>query len=130
MWPLFAILTGMFKALRDRDEWHAENPNESDYIWLWSMAWYRQWSKTARYWLSFPLDAWHNFDVANMICSFTAGYVAVLVALGLDFLFWPYLYNLTVFLGFALSSKWLFYHVLLMRNPRKELEEYFGERLK
>ena len=120
MWPIFAILTGMFKALRDRDTWGSDAPeNDPNKPWYASWVWYQKWSDTEAYLGPFPLDAWHNFDVANIICAMLAG----------AFL-WPIYGTWTIGVGlaFALPSKWLFYHVLLMRNPLKELREYFTER--
>ena len=117
---LFAILAGMFKALRDRDEWGAGGiQTDSDFPWYAGWEWYRKWRMTEEYIGPFPLDAWHNFDVANIVCAFLAG----------AFL-WPEYGTWTIGVGlaYALPSKWLFYHVLLMRHPIRELREYFTER--
>lgn len=121
MWAIFAILTGMFKALRDRDLWHdgPENGAGTDHTWYESWKWYRQWSDTEAYIGPFPLDAWHNLDIACMASAVVAGGLA-----------WPlYGYEcIWLIMAFALPSKWLFYHVILMKHPIAELKEYFAER--
>jgi hypothetical protein len=117
----FAFLAGMFKALRDRDLWH-DGPDAgegTDHTWYESWGWYRAWSDTERYIGPFPLDAWHNFDVACIASAIASG-----CALCPEIGWWAVPVGLSV----ALPSKWLFYHVLLMRHPVAELKEYWNER--
>ena len=112
---IFAVLAGMFKALRDRDLWHGGDPT-----WYEAWAWYQAWSETDRYLGPFPLDAWHNFDVACMACAAIAG--------GLLWAGWGWWSPVAV-LAVALPSKFVFYHIILMRDPLGELREYWRERI-
>ena len=117
---IFSVLSGMFKALRDRDLWGSDAPDsDPNKPWYASWAWYQKWSDTEAYIGPFPLDAWHNFDVACMASAVVAG--------GLMWLDYGW-ESIWIILAFALSSKWLFYHVLLMRHPIQELRQYFQER--
>jgi hypothetical protein len=117
----FAFLAGMFKALRDRDLWH-DGPDAgegTDHTWYESWGWYRAWSDTEKYLGPFPLDAWHNFDVAIIACAAISGW-----AFWLNYGWWTPVAVLAV----ALPTKFLFYHILLMRHPVAELKEYWNER--
>lgn len=114
---VFAILTGMFKAMRDRDLWSGAI-DDSDALWYGTWKSYRAWSDTEKYIGPFPLDAWHNLDLANMACAVVAGAH-----------FWPDYgwWSIVAVFTFALPSKFLFYHVLLLRHPIAELKEYWGD---
>jgi hypothetical protein len=103
----------MFKALRDRDLW-GSNPHDGAELWYENWRWYRAWSETEKYLGPFPLDAWHNLDVMALSAAFVAGR---------GHLDWCVI----AFLAIALPSKFLFYHLLLMRHPVRELTEQWRE---
>ena len=107
------ILAGIFKALRDRDEWGADT-NDSIVLFYEDWEWYKKW-RVAGSFLWLEKDSWHVFDMLTVFCVAKAmlGYVDALIAT-------------TVVLGVFT----LFYHGLLLRNPlrgvRDWLNRYFG----
>lgn len=115
---IFAVLTGMFKALRDRDLWHGSGREDSDATWYGEWRWYEAWSQTGASIGPFPLDAWHNLDLACMASAVMSGGML-----------WPEYgwWSIVAVFTFALPSKFLFYHVLLLRHPIAELREYWAD---
>jgi hypothetical protein len=103
--------------LRDRDLWGSDAAeNDSNKPWYASWAWYQKWSDTEAYIGPLPLDFWHNADLVVMGAAYVAGRGEI------D-------WTLLTFYAIALPSKWLFYHILLMRHPVDELRQYLRERL-
>lgn len=108
----WVILAGVFKALRDRDEWGADNADHVELFYE-RWRWYKRW-RLAGSFLWLELDSWHAFDMAGIFClcmAFTDIVASILAT------------------TIALATFTLLYHGFLLRNPiagvREWLRRYF-----